>query len=146
MAGKILDSFDTLIANLQQNAGYASKSVNDALMQSMQLIQKESIARAPVEHGDLERAIKLSNDGYRKSWSVYVDMTMPDNTGKYTIGDYAPWLHDGQYKLGPASEAKNSSGKVGRKFLEGPFQEAVDAGLTDSLQKILNDAISSRGY
>jgi hypothetical protein len=117
------------------------------MQEEMTKIQKAAIARAPVEHGNLEDAIKIQNVSYRRHWIVYVDDSMPDDTGKYTVGDYAMWLHEGVYQLGPASEAKASSNgqPVGRKFLEGPFEEAIQKGLVERLQNALNEELARRG-
>ena len=146
MAGVILDSFDDLIAGIKQDLGYASKTVNDAMEASMLAVQKEAKERVPVEHGNMEAAIKISNTGLRKGWAVYVDMMAPDDTGKYMVGDYAEFLHESIYTLGPLSLLKQRSvnPKVGRKFLENPFQETLDNGLLSSLQALLTDAMSRR--
>jgi hypothetical protein len=146
MAGRIVGSFDDLIADLQQQAGWASKTVNDAMQDAMQTVCTEAKARVPFEYGNAEDAIFLAKDNLRKRWYVSIDDSYPDNTGKYTVGDYIVFLHESIYRLGERSLAKAAAnGKpVGRKFLEGPFQEAIDAGLIANLQRLLNESLANR--
>lgn len=147
MAGRIRGSADGLITRLEQWRGQAVKDVNDGMHEAMLAVQQEAIARAPVEHGDLERAIKIANAGLRRAWIVYVDEAMPDDTGKYTVGDYAMWLHESTYNLGPLSLQKAAAnGKpVGRKYLQGAFDDMKDKILR-SLRAKLAARLKQRGY
>lgn len=137
MASRVQSSVGDLANVLQQRGGRIVKAVNDAMQLEMKAVQKKAISYAPVEHGNLERAIKLTSENRRRTWTVYVDESMPDDTGKYTVGDYAMWLHESVYQLGPKSMSKESmTGYVGRKYLEKAFTEAVNAGMIDKLAEM----------
>lgn len=131
-----------LAGTLQQIGGSIVKAVNDRMEQKMTEVQKEAVKRAPLDHGDLEKAIKLDKNNQRRSWTVYVDESMPDDTGKYTIGDYATWLHEAVYELGPKSRAKGLTD--GRKYLENPFREIITQKLLDELKALLQTELNAR--
>jgi hypothetical protein len=134
MASRIQATGGDLAQVLQQRGGRIVKAINDQMQLEMKAVQKLAIAYAPVDEGNLENAIKLSNENRRRTWTVYVDESMPDDTGRYTVGDYAMWLHEGVYELGPKSQAKSGGGgKVGRKYLERAFQDILNTGAVDRL-------------
>jgi hypothetical protein len=72
---------------------------------------------APVDDGHLESAIKVSpltsKGPGNLSLSVYIDENVAD------VGDYAVFMHEGSYSLGPKSQAKADAlgVPVGPKFL-----------------------------
>lgn len=144
MAGKIIGSMDEVVANLKQAGGYAVKSVNDEMEIAMTWVHDEAVRRVPVEHGDMEKAIKLDST-LRKKWTVYID---PDASAvsahgrQYTVGEYMNWLHEATYNLSALSAAKGPN--VGPKFLENPFIEATGGDFLSKLQAKLEDAISKR--
>ena len=148
MAGRIIGDMGALIASLEQAGGRAVKAVNDAMEAEMIKVRDQAKIRVPREHSNMENAIKIENGGLRKSWIVYVDESMPDDTGKYTVGDYLNFLHEGHWRnLGKASleKAEQTGVTPGPKFLENPFREAVQSGVVDRLQIALEQALADRG-
>lgn len=142
---KVIAGFGELSVILAQLEGHSVKAVNDGMQGVMAEVQKEAIANAPVDKGNLEHAIKLRNLGQRRGWEVYVDGDEPDDTGNWTVGDYAGQMHEGVYNLGPLSlEKQQQNGHiVGRKFLE----RAMDAkaeDVVDELNTKLMEALNAR--
>lgn len=117
-------------------------------------IQALAIKMAPVDDGNLEKAIKMSDttqprglDGRfgRIEVEVYVDMSMPvpDRPDK-TVGDYAYEIHEhltpmGPMQLGEESARKNDSNggiEVGGGFMTraaDAVDKSIDAALADLL-------------
>jgi hypothetical protein len=129
-----------------------------AIIEGAKQIQELAIKMAPIDHGNLEEAIKIEGaEGgaardaetgrfTRKEVTIYVDgdMPIPDRPGK-TVGDYAYEIHEhlepkGPWQLGERSQEKQDGSDVvvGGGYLE----RALDA-LKD---KIINEvAIATRG-
>jgi hypothetical protein len=120
------------IADLQKalrNLGETgSASLFSVLNKSAQEVQRRAKAYVPVDEGNLEDAIKLERrddqTSGRRMLVIGVDMATPAGLSK-TVGDYAIFIHEGVYKLGPKSvEKANRTGvQVGPKFLERAMQE-----------------------
>lgn len=113
-------------------------------------IQQLAIKMAPIDKGNLEKAIKVRPETpgrardeatgmfVRQEIEVYIDMNMPvpGRPGK-TVGDYAYEMHEhltpaGPMKLGPLSEAKASGEQVGGAFLTRAM-ERLSEGLIQEL-------------
>lgn len=101
MSSRIHTTNGDLANSLEQAGGRIVKVINDAMEDAMQEVLKRARDYVPVEEHNVEKAIKIGKENRRRSWFVYVDQAMPDDTGKYTVGDYAAWLHEGRYNLGP---------------------------------------------
>lgn len=110
----------------------APKRVVKALVKAGKDLQKLAIKMAPVDEGDLEKAIMLRGDTAgrernaagqftRTEVEVYIDMdkpltpvaNRPSRDGK-TVGDYAYEIHEhlspvGSWNLGPLSNQKQMS-------------------------------------
>ena len=148
MAGRVTSDFDSFIAQVMQVGGRIRRAVNEALREEALGVQE--LARryvpvdtdpetgAPYEPGYMERAIKVASADFRRRWIVYVDEDSPDDTGRYTVGAYLRFLHEGSYRLGPGSIAKGGyAAGVGPKFLERAWAERVASGM---LRRIENEA------
>lgn len=138
-----------LVSRLQQIGDHASSNGARGLRRAAVRVQKLAVSYAPLEHGGLEDAIKIEEDSSginrRKIFYVYVDPTSPelDASGQATgrlVGRYMHWIHEGDYKLGKASQAKNAgSGKVGPKFLERAADEVDGKAVTDMVLEQLRE-------
>lgn len=138
MASRVESSGGDLTANLRQSHGRIVKAINDSMQMEMLKVRDVARLRAPLDEGNLTAAIKLVSEDRRRSWTVYVDESMPDDTGKHTVGDYATRMHESTYTLGPKSAAKAASNPsegrpVGRKFLEGAFEWAIQNGMVERI-------------
>lgn len=112
-------------------------------------VEVRDLARkmAPVDEGNLEKAIKIRNQGAERNskgqffkggqrkYVIYIDnsMPVPERDGK-VVGDYAWLMHEhltpfGPFKLGDKSREKQASDPkvmVGGKFLERAGEELRD--------------------
>jgi hypothetical protein len=94
-------------------------------------VQELAVEYAPVDEGNLEDSIKVSNtesSGGDTVVDVFVDGDVPSSDGG-KVSDYANKIHEGRFKqLGPKSQQKAaSSGKaVGPKFLERAGEELTE--------------------
>lgn len=131
---------EQMFARLDMNT---KKRVTMTMVASATKIKALAIKMAPVDEGNLEKAIKMrpENPGrvrneagqfQRQEIEVYIDMNMPAGKGK-TVGDYAYLMHEhltpvGPLKLGPLSQAKNGSNggvRVGGAFLTRAAEEVT---------------------
>ncbi|MFT4064274.1 HK97 gp10 family phage protein [Paraburkholderia sp.] len=148
-------------ALLQQVGEKAVRGVFAQMKVEAQALAEKARENAPVDHGDLETAIKVRETGggrnelgqfARKSVEVYVDGSLPahdsdgrDRPGK-TVGDYAYEMHEhlipaGPLQLGPKSQQKDGgSGKVGGKYLERARDE-IEQGIEGRLAGACQAAI-----
>ena len=132
---------DTELAILLSQAGdRATKGVVDQMRREAERIKELARRFAPIDHGNLEKAIKLATLGggrdamgrfARKSFEVYIDMDAVAYDGR-TVGRYAYVMHElllpygaGGYNLGPRSRMKQNSQveAVGGRFLERAAEE-----------------------
>lgn len=129
----------TGIGSLQRRlnrAAASSRALRRLQNEAAQEIAEVAREGAPVDTGNLEGAIYAQanyDEGSRVDYIIVDESAAP----------YAIYMHEGQYSLGPKSQAKDGSGRiaVGPKFLSravqyvmggaagfvGYFQRAVDA-------------------
>ena len=138
MASRIQTTNGELSESLRQTGGRIVKVINDAMGVAMKDVLKRARDYVPVEEHKVEAAIKLGNENRRRTWYVYVDTAMPDDTGNYTVGDYAMWLHEDQtYNLGKDSLAKDAGRRVvGPKYLDRAFNEVINDDFVDKLREM----------
>lgn len=141
---------EQMLLNVDSNA---KRRALAAVIAGAKEIQEMAIRMAPIDHGNLEEAIKVDEGGSgrdaetgrfkRKEVTVYVDSSMPvpERPGK-TVGDYAYEIHEhlepkGPWQLGERSREKQEGSDVivGGGYLE----RALDA-LKD---KIINEVAAA---
>jgi hypothetical protein len=156
-----IEGTDNLGVLLQQVGEKAVRGIYAQMKVEAEKLAEKARENAPVDHGDLEKAIKVREAGggrndrgqfARKSIEVYVDETLPahDSNGRErpgkTVGDYAWEMHEhltpaGPLQLGPKSQEKDGgSGKVGGKYLErasDEIEKELLANLTTACQKAI---------
>ncbi|MBX4911363.1 hypothetical protein HJA82_29055 [Rhizobium bangladeshense] len=83
---------------------------------------------APVDEHNLEEAIvkRVGYEGSRRRLAIDIEI-LPVVNG-VRVEDYATYMHEGDYKLGPKSQAKNDSQseKVGPGFLTRAGEQEED--------------------
>ena len=90
-------------------------------------LEEETVKRMPIDEGFLEKSIDRK---VQKGGSVYETIGhvwIPTNS---PASDYALYMHEMTYKLGPRSKQKQSSMagiKVGRKYMERAITENARA-------------------
>lgn len=152
----IIDA-ETMLLNLDSTTKRRVKSV---LIKEARKVQKMAIKMAPVDHGGLEEAIKISGDEVgvqrdelgrfaRVEIEVYVDMDAPGKDpkrGNVRVGDYAYEIHEhleplGSMKRGPKSNQKNNSNggvEVGGGFMT-RAAEVIDESIEQEIMNMLSD-------
>lgn len=126
------------------------------LIKAGKRLQKLAIKMAPVDEGNLEKAIKMIPEGegrerddlgrfVRTEVEVYVDMDMPvpQRPGK-TVGDYAYEIHEhltpmGQKNLGPKSNMKQMGSNV---IVGGGFMTRAADVIEQGLEADIVEALS----
>lgn len=138
MGGRIIGSAEGISARLGIEGGRIRKSINDQIQKEAEIVLKIAKDMVPMEFGHAESAIKLAKESQRRLWTVYIDEDTPadgpkkgEMSGRYTVGDYILFLHEGDYALGDESRAKQRRvrWRVGRKFLERAFTMRVREGM-----------------
>lgn len=120
---------ESLLTRLHQVGEHAVKGVSDEIRRGAYEIRDLAREFAPVKEGDLEDALSIEVNQQdvngRLQAYVYVDESHYSRKSKTgTVGGYAMRMHEGFYKLGPKSKAKDGgTGLVGRKFLERAVEE-----------------------
>lgn len=148
-------SVEEMLINLDSKG---KRRVVSALYKAAQDTLKLARAMAPVDKGNLEKAIKMRperlvplRDEYgrfaRTEIEVYIDMDYPieDRPGE-TVGKYAYEIHEhltpyGFMQLGPKSEAKqrrNNGIQVGGGFFDRAAAE-IEKGLDERLRNVLDE-------
>jgi hypothetical protein len=150
----IIDT-QTMLLNVDTTA---KKRVRSMLIRRAYNIQDMARKMAPIDTGDLEKAIKVIGDGpasrdtlgrfTRVEIEVYIDMEAPveGRPGK-KMGDYAYEMHEhltpyGRLQLGEKSRAKQAGSAgvmVGGGFLERAaemFEKAIDKELLDIVRDL----------
>lgn len=136
--GVKVEGIESLLLNLRQIGEHAVKGVSDEIRRGAYEIRDLAREYAPVDEGNLEEAlsIEINRDDIngRLQAFVYIDLTVAAKkspTGN--VGGYAMRMHEGFYKLGRKSRAKDGGrGRVGRKFL----QRAADDLSDEIMQRV----------
>lgn len=144
----------------------AKERVVRALIKKAGELRRLAIKMAPVDHGNLEAAIKMSPEEYggrerdglgrytRTEIKVYIDMNMavPDRAGwggskNKKVGDYAYEIHEhltpnGPDQLGPRSKQKDGTDgvRVGGGFMT-RAAEQIESGIDAELTKVLAEIL-----
>lgn len=135
MGGRIIGNVEQIITQLGIQGGRIRKAVNDQIAEEAQAIRQISQAMVPEEFGHMKGAIKIESKSQRRLWVIYIDQDAAadgpkrgEMSGKYTVGDYLTFLHEGFYELGPISKTKQGEHTVGRKFMERAFAHQMQDG------------------
>lgn len=161
--GVQVEGIDLLMFRLRRGGAKAQKGLSQAMLQEAMDIRDLARQMAPVDEGDLERAIKVRQPpGTRQrdalgrfvsaSFIIEVDGDEPAGTNREgkvtTVGDYAYVMHEhlapfGTYNLGKRSRAKQAANPgvmVGGKYLERAVAE-IEQGLVNRLIEAVSDEI-----
>jgi len=149
--GMTLEGADELRALLTQGGERVTKGIVEQMHKEAKAIQKLAQQYAPLDHGNLEKAIKIAalgggRDGrgrfQRKSFEVFLDMNARGYKGE-AISTYAYRMHElllpygaGGFNLGKKSRDKDAGrGIVGGRFLERAVDE-VSKGMMNRLIQV----------
>lgn len=139
--GLVVSGFAGVEAMLVRIDMNTKKRVTSKMWMKAKKIQALAIKMAPLDEGNLEKAIKVSPETpgrardevtgqfMRQEIEVYIDMEMPvpGRPGK-TVGDYAYEMHEHLTPMGPL--------QLGEKSLEKASGETVGGGfLTRAMER-----------
>lgn len=122
--GVKIEGVEKLLLNLRQIGEHAVKGVSDEIRRGAYEIRDLAREYAPVDEGNLEEAlsIEINRDDINGRLQAFVYIDVGHAARKSVTGDvggYAMRMHEGFYKLGPKSRAKDGGRRrVGRKFLQ----------------------------
>lgn len=154
--GLQITGVEELLLRLQRAEREVLKGAVDQMREEAKGIRDLARKMAPVDEGDLEKAIKYEEQRGRDArgrfaattFLIGVDSTVvansPNREGqKIKVGDYAYIMHEhltpyGRYNLGPKSQAKQSGQQemVGGKFLERAAAEKEQGLVNRMLTKV----------
>jgi hypothetical protein len=99
------------------------QEIKTAMEKAALVIEDESVKRAPIDEGHLQNSHRHKVEQTDKTTSAIA--YIPSNS---PASDYALYMHEGSYSLGPASLQKQGSVgvRVGRKYLERALMESQD--------------------
>jgi len=85
----------------------------------------ESVKRAPIDEGMLQASHERTIEDGGTFGTIEGAVFIPANS---PASDYALYMHEGHYKLGPASARKQATQKeiVGRKYLERALNDNIN--------------------
>lgn len=99
------------------------QQIKKAMTKAAQVIEDESVKRAPIDEGHLQNSHrhKVEQNNTTTSAIAYIPSNSP-------ASDYALYMHEGTYTLGPASLQKQGAVgvRVGRKYMERALMEEQD--------------------
>lgn len=152
--GMTVEGIDEAMAVLYQSGERVTRGLVGKMRHEAEAIQKLAQQYAPLDHGNLEEAIKIETLGggrdsrgrfVRKAFEVFIDMNARGYKGE-PISQYAYEMHElllpygaGGFNLGPQSRQKDGGrGVVGGRFLE----RAVDEVSKDMMNRLTQVAAS----
>lgn len=143
MAISLETDINALILILTQTGDYVKKGVASKMLEGGYKMRDKARDYAPVDLGNLEKAIKLEHDRAgihgRREVTVYVDEGMSvEGREEHTVAEYAMRMHEGSYNLGKKSLEKESAlgVQVGPKYLE----RAADDTTAETVGSMLSEA------
>lgn len=112
---------EQVIAKLRSIGTRVPEGARKKMHASAQHIVDEARLNAPVEHGNLEAAIHIDRSYEAGTGRLKIDVVAGGIVGGRNVDDYAAVMHESDYELGPASQAKQQAHPerlIGPKFLE----------------------------
>lgn len=157
--GVEVEGVEELAFLLRQSGARAVKGAFQQMKKEGEAIARRARENAPVDEGDLEKAIRSRVVGggrdeetgqfKRKEIVIEVDGDATTSDGK-SVGSYAYIMHEelkpygfGRFNLGPKSRAKqenNPSFKVGGMYLERAIAE-IEKGMMNRIIEAVRDAV-----
>lgn len=116
-------NIDQALKELERAKLKTDTIIQKAMTKAAMKLEAESIKRAPIDEGHLQNSHrhKVEQNGNRTTAIAYIPTNSP-------ASDYAIYMHEGNYTLGPVSMQKQGAVgvKVGRKYLERALMEEQD--------------------
>lgn len=129
-----------VLARLRELSSDAHVAAAGALHAEGEAIKVRSQDFAPVDRSNLEVAHNVATQA--AGGSVKTTISVGGTVDGVNVDNYAAWTHEGDYNLGPKSQAKaDASGQpVGPKYLERAFREreqAIPKNVANAVAKVI---------
>lgn len=122
-------------AKMKKFGDAGTKAARRAMKRKGAEIRELAKTFAPIDTGDLEKAIFMRSK-VLSGGGIHVEVNV-----RNLERDYELHTHEGDYNLGPKSDAKDGGrGVVGRKYLERAFDE-IQPSIHKEIEKELNRLI-----
>ena len=113
-----IKGLEKVMRNLRDKENDYDSGLKQVLKEVTDKLLEESVKRSPIDKGFLEKSHERVLDYNNMEGVVFIASNSP-------AGDYALYMHEGTYKLGPRSLVKQAGVTVivGRKFMERAYSE-----------------------
>jgi hypothetical protein len=122
MSGLEFD-FSGVVANMEAATARVRLAARDGVQDSVDDLKRIAVDIAPIDSSDLRRSGNATVRQTNTETVGEVSFSAVDNSGGQRF-NYAIWIHEGDYNLGPLSAAAPGTDgyEVGNKYLERPLK------------------------
>jgi hypothetical protein len=122
MSGLEFD-FASVVANMEAATLRVRQAAKDGVQDSVDDLKRIAVDIAPIDSSDLRRSGHATVTETPNNIVGEVSFSAVDTTGGQHF-NYAIWIHEGEYNLGPLSAAAPGTDgyEVGNKYLERPLK------------------------
>jgi hypothetical protein len=116
-------NFANVVSNLAQATAEVRAAAKLGIQESVDDLKRIAVDIAPIDSADLRRSGHATVTETPTNIIGEVSFSAVDNTGGQHF-NYAIWIHEGEYNLGPLSAAAPGTDgyEVGNKYLERPLK------------------------
>jgi hypothetical protein len=116
-------NFANVVANLAQTTSEIRAAAKLGIQDSVDDLKRIAVDIAPIDSSDLRRSGHATVTETPSNIIGEVSFSAVDTTGGQHF-NYAIWIHEGEYNLGPLSAAAPGTDgyEVGNKYLERPLK------------------------
>jgi hypothetical protein len=116
-------NFANVVANLAQTTSEIRAAAKLGIQDSVDDLKRIAVDIAPIDSSDLRRSGHATVTETPTNIIGEVSFSAVDTTGGQHF-NYAIWIHEGEYNLGPLSAASPGTDgyEVGNKYLERPLK------------------------
>jgi hypothetical protein len=116
-------NFANVVANLAQTTSEIRAAAKLGIQDSVDDLKRIAVDIAPIDSSDLRRSGHATVTETPTNIIGEVSFSAVDTTGGQHF-NYAIWIHEGEYNLGPLSAAAPGTDgyEVGNKYLERPLK------------------------
>jgi hypothetical protein len=116
-------NFANVVANLAQTTSEIRAAAKLGIQDSVDDLKRIAVDIAPIDSSDLRRSGHATVTETSTNIIGEVSFSAVDTTGGQHF-NYAIWIHEGEYNLGPLSAAAPGTDgyEIGNKYLERPLK------------------------
>ncbi|MFZ7945663.1 hypothetical protein [Neobacillus sp. 19] len=126
-SGGLSFDFASVVANMNTATSRVRQAAKDGMHDSVDDLKRIAVDIAPIDSSDLRRSGNTTVRETAGDVVGEVSFSAVDNSGG-TPYNYAIWIHEGEYNLGPLSAGSPGTDgyDVGNKYLERPLKGEAD--------------------